>query len=426
VPATVVVGLQWGDEGKAKILDELAGASDIVVRFQGGSNAGHTVVVDGEKYKFHLVPCGVARAGKMNVVGNGVALDPVGLLEEITHFESRGLSVRDRLLISDRAHLVLGHHKKLEALAEKALGDKAIGTTMRGIGPCYTDKIARSGVRMGDMLRPAHFKERLATRLEAVNAVVEKVYGEQPLTLDEVAGPAFEAFEQLKPMVTDTVTYLNDAMDADKAILFEGAQATLLDIDFGTYPFVTSSNASALGVAAGAGVAPWRIGRIVGLLKAYTTRVGAGPYPTEALDETGERLRERGAEYGTTTGRPRRCGWFDAVAARYATRLNGITETAISKLDILTGEETVKIATSYAYPDGSTSDRFPACLQELAEARPVYEEMDGWSEDISGARSAADLPAAARRYVERVSELVGAEPGFVSVGEGRGATIRWS
>lgn len=392
MPVTVVVGLQWGDEGKAKILDELAGGSDIVCRFQGGANAGHTVVVDGEKYKFHLIPCGIARPGKTCVVANGVVIDPVGLLEEMRHFESRGLSVRDRLFLSDRAHVVLGHHKKLEALSENALGAKAIGTTMRGIGPCYADKVSRNGIRMGDLLRPDYFRKRLEARLVQANQIIEKVYGEKPLTVDEVAAPALEAAREIGPMITDTVTLLNDAVDEGKRVLFEGAQAALLDIDFGTYPFVTSSNASALGVAAGSGVASWNVDRVVGLLKAYTTRVGAGPFPTEATDEAGERLRDRGAEYGTTTGRPRRCGWFDAVASRYSTRLNGIKELAISKLDILTGEPVVKIATADEYPDGSTTDRFPACIEDLAEARPVYEELEGWSDEIGEARSPEEAP----------------------------------
>jgi len=424
VPATVVVGLQWGDEGKAKILDELSARADIVCRFQGGANAGHTVVVDGEKYKFHLIPCGVARAGKPCYVGNGVVLDPIGLLEEIRHFEGRGLEVRDRLVISNRAHVVMPYHKSVEALAEKALGDRKIGTTLRGIGPCYADKYSRTGFRMADVIREG-FAERAKARLEGVNAIVEGVYGEKPLAFEDAVEPMMDAAHELAPMVGDVSELLNDALEADKHVLFEGAQATLLDIDFGTYPFVTSSNASALGVPAGAGVAPWRISRVVGLLKAYTTRVGEGPFPTEAHDEAGERLREKGAEFGTTTGRPRRCGWFDAVASRYAVRLNGVHEVAISKLDVLSGEPVVKVATAYRLPDGSTTQLFPATLEDLAAVEPVFEEHEGWTEPLGSARKPDDLPAAARRYVERLTELVGVGAALVSVGEDRGASIRW-
>ena len=424
MPATVVVGLQWGDEGKAKVLDELSERADIVCRFQGGANAGHTVVVDGEKYKFHLVPCGIARPGKPCYVGNGVALDPAGLLDEVRHFEGRGIDVRHRLVVSNRAHVVMPYHKSVEALAEKALGDAKIGTTLRGIGPCYADKYSRTGFRMADLVRDG-FAERAKARLADVNAIVEGVYHEKPLSFDEAVAPAIDAARELAPMVGDVAKLLNDALDAEKEVLFEGAQAMLLDIDFGTYPFVTSSNASSLGVSAGSGVAPWRIGRVVGLLKAYTTRVGEGPFPTEANDESGARLREKGAEFGTTTGRPRRCGWFDAVASRYSVRLNGVHELAISKLDVLSGEPVVKVATAYRLPDGSTTQQFPATLDDLAAVEPVYEEHEGWTEPLGSAREPGDLPVAARRYVERLTELVGVQAGLVSVGEDRGATIRW-
>ncbi|MHC4198723.1 MAG: adenylosuccinate synthase [Planctomycetota bacterium] len=424
MPATVVVGLQWGDEGKAKVLDELSARADIVCRFQGGANAGHTVVVDGEKYKFHLVPCGVARPGKPCYIGNGVALDLVSLLEEIRHFEERGLEVKNRLTISDRAHLVMPYHKTLEALAERARGKDAIGTTLRGIGPCYTDKVARTGFRMADIVRE-DFRPRAEARLRDVNAIVERVHGEKPIAYEEAVEPALAAARELGALVGDVSALVNDALDEGKEVLFEGAQATLLDVDFGTYPYVTSSNASALGVSAGAGCAPHRISYVTGLLKAYTTRVGGGPFPTEDTGEAGSRLRERGAEFGTTTGRPRRCGWFDAVASRYTTRLNAVHGVAISKLDVLSGEPTVKVATAYTLPDGSVTDRFPATLHDLAGARPVYEEHEGWSEDIGAARAPDDLPPAARRYVERITELVGARAALVSVGEDRGATIRW-
>jgi adenylosuccinate synthase len=430
MPATVVVGLQWGDEGKAKVLDELAERADMVVRFQGGSNAGHTVVAPGpdgkpEKYKFHLVPCGVAHPGKQCVVGNGVALDPVSLLDEVRSLEGRGLDIRGRLTVSERAHVVLRYHKELEALAERARGERAIGTTLRGIGPCYADKIARVGFRMVDLTRPDAFRTRLASRLEYVNAVITKVYGGEPLSVEDVADPAIEAAREIAPMVGDASGLVNDALDEGREVLFEGAQGMMLDVDFGTYPFVTSSSASSLGVAAGVGVAPWRVGKVVGILKAYTTRVGGGPFPSELTDETGARLRDRGGEYGTTTGRPRRCGWFDAVVARHAARLNGVHEVAVTKLDVLSGEPVVKIATSYRLPGGARAERFPAALDDLENAEVEYEEHEGWSEDLGGARRPSDLPPAARRFVERITELAGVEPALVSVGEGRGATVHW-
>jgi len=425
LPSTVIVGLQWGDEGKAKVLDELAEKADIVCRYQGGSNAGHTVVVAGEKYKFHLVPCGVAHPSKTCVIGNGLVLDPAGLLDEIRHFEGRGLDVRSRLVVSDRAHIVLAFHKKLEGLAERTRGAGAIGTTLRGIGPCYTDKAARIGFRVADLLRPDSFRRRLASRLADANAIIERVYGEKPLSADEVAEPALAAAKELAPMVGDASAVLNRALDEGKSVLFEGAQGTLLDIDFGTYPYVTSSTSSVLGVCAGTGVAPWRVNRVVGILKAYTTRVGGGPFPTEDEGDPGARLRERGGEYGTTTGRPRRCGWFDAVASRFAVDLNDAREVTVTKLDVLTGEPVVKIATAYRLADGATTDRFPANLEDLEGAEPVYEEHEGWTEEIGSARMPGDLPAAARRYVERLAELTGARPVRVSVGEGRGAAVCW-
>jgi len=426
MPATAIVGLQWGDEGKAKILDELAQASDIVCRYQGGANAGHTVVVSGEKFAFHTVPSGIAHPGKLCAVGNGVALDPVALLEEIRALEARGLEVRSRLVISERAHLVLAYHKALEALDERSRGTGAIGTTLRGIGPCYADKAARAGFRVADLLRPGSFRKKLAERLKRVNAEIELVFGGKPLSPDEVAEEALAAGRELAPMVGDVSELLNDALDRGRSVLFEGAQGTLLDVDFGTYPFVTSSSASVLGVSAGTGIAPQRIDRVLGVMKAYTTRVGSGPFPTELNDETGSRLRERGREFGTTTGRSRRCGWFDAVATRFAARLNAVTEVALTKLDVLAGEPVLRIATAYVLPDGTRTDRFPAALDDLEAARPVYEEHQGWSGPLGEIRRAEDLPPAARSYVERLTGLVGAQTALISVGEGRGATIRLS
>ena len=423
MPVHIVVGLQWGDEGKAKALDVLSEDCDLVVRYAGGANAGHTVVVDGERFAFHLVPCGVVRPDVVSVVANGVAFEPQVFFKELDELDERGRAVGpERLRVSERAHLVMPYHRLLDGLAEREKGDAALGTTVRGIGPCYADKAARVGLRVGDLFRPEHFRTRVRARVEELNVLLAHRYGESALDAEAVAGEMLALAPRLEPYVTDTVAYLAEAVRAGRRILFEGAQAALLDIDLGTYPYVTSSNASACGAAAGAGVSPRAIGRILGVTKAYTTRVGAGPFPTEIEGAEGDAIRERGGEYGTTTGRPRRCGWFDAVAARYAARVNGIDAFVLTKLDVLGGCERVRIATAYRI-GGRTIPHFPSHVEDLAAAEPVYEELDGWSEDITGARRVEDLPAAARRYLERVTGFLEVPCAMVSVGKDRAETV---
>ena len=423
MPATVIVGLQWGDEGKAKVLDALAEEADIVVRYQGGSNAGHTVVVGGERYAFHLVPSGILRLGKVCVIANGVVLEPGLLLEEIGELEARGVKVKGALLVSDRAHLVMPYHRRLEEAAGKA---ERLGTTRRGIGPCYVDKMGRVGVRVCDLYAPESFRARVLRRVKEINDVLQKVYNEEPLDGESIVSDYLGYAEKLAPLVTDTVSYLNRALDEKKRLLFEGAQGSLLDIDFGTYPYVTSSNSTSCGVTSGSGVGPTRIGGIIGVVKAYTTRVGEGPFATELRDESGRKLRDRGKEYGTTTGRPRRCGWLDVVGVRYALEINHVDSIAVTKLDVLRGFDEVKICTAYRLEGGALTGRFPARLEELASAEPVYESLEGWDEETESARTVEELPRQARAYVERVAELLEVKVGLVSVGSGRDATIRWT
>ncbi|HOX08145.1 MAG TPA: adenylosuccinate synthase [Planctomycetota bacterium] len=424
MPATVLVGLQWGDEGKAKVLDELAGEADIIVRYQGGSNAGHTVWLGQEKYAFHLVPSGVLRPGKLCLVGNGVVFEPGLFVEEVADLRKRGVKLgAENLRVSGLAHLVMPYHRLIDTLAEKRRGKSSIGTTGRGIGPAYADKAARTGLRVCDLLAPEYFLSRVAARLDELNPMLEKVYGHPALDPRKVADEVLAFAEPIRPMVADVSALLLDALDAGRSVLFEGAQGALLDIDFGTYPFVTSSNATTLGAAAGAGVPPFRLDKALGIVKAYTTRVGSGPFPTELLEATGEALRQKGGEFGTTTGRPRRCGWFDAVAVRYAARLNGVREAVLTKLDVLDGQPAVKIATAYRL-DGRTTESFPADVAALSRVEPVYEQMPGWSEDTSKARKFDDLPAAARNYVLRLEKLSGLRFPGVSVGRGRDQTLR--
>lgn len=421
--ATVIVGLQWGDEGKAKVLDALAEEADMVVRYQGGSNAGHTVVVGGEKYAFHLVPSGILRLGRACVIGNGVVVEPRLLLEEIGQLEARGVEVKGSLIVSDRAHLVMPYHRRLEEAKGKA---QKLGTTRRGIGPCYVDKMARVGIRVCDLYMPEGLRRRVLQRVEEVNNLLQKVYDEEPLDGEKIVSEYLEYAEELAPFVTDTVRYLNRALDEGKNLLFEGAQGSLLDVDFGTYPYVTSSNSTSCGVTSGSGVGPTRIDKIIGVVKAYTTRVGEGPFPTELTDELGQKLRDLGREYGTTTGRPRKCGWLDAVGVRYALEINHVDSIAITKLDILSGFDEVKICKAYRLAGGEVTERFPAKLEDLVSAEPVYESLHGWDEETESARTAEELPREARRYVERVAEILGVRVELVSVGSGRDATIRWT
>jgi adenylosuccinate synthase len=429
MPATVIVGLQWGDEGKAKVLDALAADADIIVRFQGGSNAGHTVVVGDARYAFHLVPSGILRFGKKCVIANGVVLDAEYFLKEVDELHGRGVNTVGNLFVSDRAHLVLPYHRLLDGLSEDRRSRRAgakgsIGTTRRGIGPCYEDKTSRVGIRVVDLYNPDLFRRRVTDRVEDVNELLEHVYGgtEKRLDAEEIIEKHTALAVRLKPYVCDTMDLLNTALDQGQHLLFEGAQGAMLDLDFGTYPYVTSSNSTTCGAAAGAGVSPVRIDRAIGVVKAYTTRVGGGPFPTEDTGPDGQHLQKKGREFGTTTGRPRRCGWLDAVALRYAMRLNGVTSAAITKLDVLTGLPEIKICTAYRV-DGRTVDRFPSDVTEVERAVPVYETLPGWTEDTAGVREIDGLPLGARRYLARMQEVVGVPVEMVSVGAGREATI---
>ncbi|MBP2651586.1 MAG: purA [Firmicutes bacterium] len=419
--AIVVIGTQWGDEGKGKIVDNLAENADVIVRYQGGNNAGHTVIVNGQEFKLHLLPSGILYKGKTCVVGNGVVIDPAVMLKEINDMKAKGIDPSG-LKISNRAHVIMPFHRLLDEVEEVARGENKIGTTKRGIGPCYMDKNARIGIRMVDLMDEEEFSAKLEWLLEAKNHLLKAVYGVDGFDFETVKKEYLGYAEELRPYVTDTLVVLNDAIKSGKKVLFEGAQATMLDLDHGTYPFVTSSNPVAGGVCVGAGIGPTKINKTVGVVKAYTTRVGEGPFPTELLDKTGELIRERGREYGTTTGRPRRCGWLDASVIRYAGMVSGLDYLAVTRLDILDGLETLKICVGYKYK-GETIAGFPASLKVLAQVEPVYEEMPGWTEATSSIRTYAELPLNARRYVERLSEVSGVALGIVSVGPERDQTI---
>ena len=419
----VIVGAQWGDEGKGKIVDLFTSWADVVVRFQGGANAGHTLVVGGVKTVLHLVPSGVLHPGKKCLIGNGVVVDPEALMEEIEVLKSRGmLSDPHQLTVSENAHVILPYHKRIDAGREAKSGKAKIGTTGRGIGPCYEDKVARRGIRIRDLLKPAALREKLAARLEEANAQIQALGGEA-CALDPLAEWALALGEKVAPYMGDVSEKLAHEIEKGRAVLFEGAQGTLLDIDHGTYPYVTSSNTVAGNAAVGAGIGPTCIQQVIGITKAYTTRVGNGPLPTELNDATGERLRSVGAEFGATTGRPRRCGWLDALVLRYAARVNGLSGLALTKLDVLTGIEKLQIAVAYKLPNGKTVDIFPSDPELLEQAVPVYEEMAGWKEPLSDLREYSELPVNARRYVERVEQLVGVSSIAVSVGAERQQTI---
>jgi len=417
----VVVGTQWGDEGKGKITDFLAEGADVVARYQGGNNAGHTILIGGKKYKLTMIPSGIFNHNKICVIGNGTVLNPKALVEEIDYIHENGFST-DNLKISDRAHVIMPYHLVLDGLEEERKGDGKIGTTRKGIGPCYMDKMARAGIRIVDLMDADEFTAKARRLVEEKNRIIRNVYGGEPLDADEIIREYLGYAERLRPYVTDTSVVLNDAIDAGKNVLFEGAQGVMLDIDQGTYPFVTSSNPTAGGVCIGSGVGPSKIDQVIGVAKAYTTRVGDGPFPTELHDEIGSLIREKGHEYGTVTGRPRRVGWFDSVVVRHARRVSGITGLSLNSLDVLTGLETVKICTAYTHR-GERIEHYPSSLRVLSECEAVYEELPGWNEDISGAKSLDDLPAAARRYVERVSELTGIPIAIFSVGRNRDQTV---
>lgn len=416
----VVVGTQWGDEGKGKITDFLAEKAEVVARYQGGNNAGHTIVFGGTKYKLHLIPSGIFYKEKICVIGNGMVVNPKALVEELDYLHSNGVST-DNLRISDRAHVIMPYHMKLDAAEEAKKGDNKIGTTLKGIGPAYMDKSARIGIRIADLMDKDIFEEKLRRNLEEKNRLFEKYYETEGFTTEEILEEYMQYVERIRPYVMDTSVVLNDAIDAGKRVLFEGAQGVMLDIDQGTYPFVTSSNPVAGGVCIGSGVGPTKIHHVVGVAKAYTSRVGDGPFPTELHDEVGNRIREVGREYGTTTGRPRRVGWFDSVVVRHARRVSGITALSLNSLDVLSGLKTVKICAAYRYK-GEVIEHYPANLNVLAECEAVYEELPGWDEDITGVRSLDELPANARHYVERITQLTGIPLSTFSVGPGREQT----
>lgn len=419
--SVLVMGTQWGDEGKGKIVDHLAEQAQVVVRYQGGNNAGHTVVVKGVVSKLNLLPSGILYPGKTCIIGNGVVIDPAHLLKEIRGMKDKGVDVSG-LQISNRAQVIMPYHRILDEADEESRGENKIGTTKRGIGPCYVDKSDRIGIRIVDLMDAEEFAIRLEHNLKLKNRLLKEIYGKAELDYDQILTEYLGYAEELRPFVTDTIFSLNHAMDRGDKVLFEGAQATMLDLDYGTYPYVTSSHPVAGGVSIGAGVGPKTLGKIIGVVKAYTTRVGEGPFVTELLDETGELIRQRGHEFGTTTGRPRRTGWLDTVVVKYACMLSRIDCLAITRLDILDTLPSLKICTGYLY-QGKPLQEYPASLKVLAAVEPVYEELPGWQTDISGIRKYEDLPLNARRYVERLSECVGARLGIVSVGPDREQTI---
>ncbi|MCD1261825.1 adenylosuccinate synthase [Paenibacillus athensensis] len=416
----VVVGTQWGDEGKGKITDYLAETAEVVARYQGGNNAGHTILIEGKKYKTTMIPSGIFYEDKACVIGNGMVINPAALIEEINYIESNGFSTKS-LKISDRAHVIMPYHLLLDGLEEERKGDNKIGTTRKGIGPCYMDKAARNGIRIADLMDAEEFEQKVRRLVADKNVIIQQVYGAQGLEVEPILEEYLKYAEVLRPFVTDTSVVLNEYIDQGRRVLFEGAQGVMLDIDQGTYPFVTSSNPTAGGVCIGSGVGPTKIHSIIGVAKAYTTRVGDGPFPTEQNNATGDWIREKGFEYGTVTGRPRRVGWFDSVVVRHARRVSGITGLSLNSIDVLTGLETVKICTGYMYR-GELIEHYPASLKALSECEAVYEEMPGWSEDVSTARSLSDLPENARHYVERVSQLTGIPIAIFSVGRNRDQT----
>ncbi len=417
MPATILLGTQWGDEGKGKATDYLADHMDFVVRYQGGNNAGHTILAGGQLLKLHLIPSGILYDHITSVIADGVVVDPKVLLEEMDALEARGIDT-SRLRISGNAHLIMPYHLELERVTERFLGKNALGTTKRGIGPAYGDKAARIGIRLQDLFDEKIFRQKLDIVLKEKNLVLTKVYSRMPLESERIVADYMGYAQRLAPIITDTSKLLDDALRAGKGVLLEGAQGTLLDLDHGTYPFVTSSNPVAGYALASAGIGPKHVERVIGVAKAYTTRVGAGPFPTEDTGEAGAALGERGAEFGTTTGRRRRCGWFDAVILRYAARINGLTELFVTKRDVLSGFETVKLCTGYRF-EGQTYDDFPPHQSIFHHVEPLYEDMKGWDENLAGMRSFEEMPQAAQDYVRRLEELVGVPSRVVSVGQSR-------
>ncbi len=419
---TCVIGLQWGDEGKGKIIDILAKDYDIIVRYQGGGNAGHTLIIGDEKFVFHLIPSGILHQDKKCVIGNGVVFDPKLFLEEIEGLAKKNINVNGNLFISDRAHVVFPYHKRLDLLSEKLKGDLMIGTTGRGIGPCYTDKISREGIRIAELLNKEHFKERLKKSVEEKNKIFVGLYNEEPIAWEDIYEEYCAYADKISPFVCDTVDLMARAINDNKKILFEGAQGALLDVDFGTYPYTTSSNSAAGGVSSGIGVSPKQVHNIVGITKAYTTRVGSGPFPTEVEGEQGEHIRKKGGEFGSTTGRPRRCGWFDAVAIQHSVRISGVDSLIVTKLDVLDDQETIRVCTGYEN-SGEVYNNFPADIDILSNCGPVYEEVPGWCEDTSNVRNAESLPENARNYIKTIERIVGVKVKMISVGPERSQVI---
>lgn len=422
MPNLVVIGTQWGDEGKGKIVDILARDAEVVVRFQGGSNAGHTVVNGSETFVFHLIPSGILYRGTLCVIGNGVVIDPGALIEELDQLHAKGIRIGKNFVISQRAHLILPYHKAIEKASEQSKGSRRIGTTGRGIGPSYADKMARIGIRVGDLLNPALFRRKLEENLAEMNLFLERLYQVEGFELEKVFQQYMTYADRLKGHIVDTSLLLNKAINNGKSVLFEGAQGTHLDVDLGTYPYVTSSSAAAGGACIGTGVGPTKIDAVMGVAKAYTTRVGSGPFPTELTDEVGGGLQGRGKEFGATTGRPRRCGWFDAVVVRYATRVNGLTSLALTKLDVLDGCEELKLCTGYRH-DGNLYREMPSDLDVLMGCEPVYERMPGWTASTTGVTSYAKLPREAKRYLQRIEELAECRIDMISTGSKRQETI---
>ena len=421
--AFIVLGAQWGDEGKGKMTDFLAETADVVVRFQGGNNAGHTVEVGDKQYKLHLIPSGILYGDKLNVIGNGVVLDPKGLFTEIDYLENLGIKISpENFMISDRAHVIMPYHRLFDGLKEKSRGKNDIGTTGKGIGPCYTDKMERSGIRVCDLMHKDVFKERLLENVETKNEILTKVYGMEPVNFEEIYSEYCDYAERIRPFVKDISVEVYNNIKAGKKVLFEGAQGTLLDIDYGTYPFVTSSNTIAGGVCTGAGIGPNMINSAVGIAKAYTTRVGKGPFPTELENEVGEWIREKGHEYGVTTGRSRRCGWLDLVILKSSARVSGLTSFAVTKIDTIAGLPKVKVCTGYNF-EGKVIDYIPASLEDLAKCEPIYMEFDGWDESIENARTYEAIPENAKIYLKKIEELTGTKISIISVGPKRDQTI---
>ncbi|KRM05739.1 MAG: adenylosuccinate synthase [Liquorilactobacillus ghanensis] len=418
--SVVVVGSQWGDEGKGKITDFLSRNAEVIARYQGGDNAGHTIVFNGETFKLRLIPSGIFYSDKTSVIGNGVVLNPKSLVEELSYLNERGVST-DNLRISDRAHVILPYHILFDGLQEKAKKENKIGTTNKGIGPAYMDKAARIGIRIADLLDKEVFEEKLRRNLAEKNQELTKFYEHDPLNFDDIFEPYYEYGQQFKKYVTDTSVVLNDALDSGKRVLFEGAQGVMLDIDQGTYPFVTSSNPVAGGVTIGSGVGPSKIDKVVGACKAYTSRVGDGPFPTELENATGDFIREAGHEYGTVTHRPRRIGWFDSVVLRHSKRVSGLTNLCLNCVDVLTGLDEIKICTAYDL-NGERIYHYPASLKQLSQCKPIYETLPGWKEDITHCKKLEDLPQNARNYIHRIQELVGVKISTFSVGPDRNQT----